>query len=230
MSKRSSLCKVSSGSALWRSKPSFFKGSGMLACCLMELQPPAQTDCLLLYLDKHTCFYALVLTSLKISRWSALPSYCDWKQNDFSNSEAVKDIPLKIRIAVSLFRQIGTIGPHTSLGKSRTYLGNTNMLCRAFYTCLGNLGALVCSAAPITNCLVVLINHELWALHGLYFTLPPSSAPLWQSLCILLSSLHLAYLCFSACQLFQCKGVIEAWNMSTATFQEQFFQRSADDE
>lgn len=125
-----------------------------------------------------------------------------------------------------MFWQIGTIGPHTSLGKSRTYLGNTNMLCRAFYTCPGNLGARICSAPPVTNCLIVLINHELWALRSLYFT-PPNSTPLWQGLCTLLSFLHLAYLCFSVRQLFQRKGVIQAWNTSTATFQEQFLQGSA---
>lgn len=199
----------------------------MLARCLMELQPPAQTDCLLLHLNKTTCFYALVLTSLKIRRQSAQPSYCDWKQNDFSNSEAVKDIPLKIRITVSLFWQIGPFGPHTSLRKSGTYLGNTNMLCRVFYTCLGNLGALICSAAPIANCFVVLIKRTVGTSFPLLHTPSPNSAPQWQSLCILLSSLHLAYFCFSVHQLFQCKGVIQAWNTSTATFQEQFFQRSA---
>lgn len=94
----------------------------------------------------------------------------------------LKDIPLKIQITVSLFWQKGTIGPHTSLGKSRTHLGNTDMLCRAFHTCLGNLGALICSAAPITNSLVVLFNHALWALHSPYFTSPQHCSPVAQSM------------------------------------------------
>lgn len=66
----------------------------MLASGLTELQSQGQTDSLLLPLDKTTCFYALVLTSLNISRQSVLPSYYDWKQNDVSNSDAVKDSPL----------------------------------------------------------------------------------------------------------------------------------------
>lgn len=86
--------RVSSGSTLWRSKPFISKNSGMLTSCLMELQPWGQIDWLLLPLDKTTCFYALVLTSFKISRQSVLPSYYEWKQNDISNSDTVKDIPL----------------------------------------------------------------------------------------------------------------------------------------
>lgn len=189
----------------------------------MELHLPAQTDCLLLHLDKNTCFYALVFTSLKITRQYALLSCCDWKQDDFSNSEAVKEIPLKTRITVSLFWQIGTIGCHTSLEKSRPYLGNTNMLCKAFYTCPGNL-----SAAPITICLIVLINHScehfIPPLH-----LPSSLLPC-SSLHILLSALHFAHLCFSVSQLFQLEGVIQAWNTSVSAFQRQFFQRSPDND
>lgn len=102
------------------------------------------------------------------------------------------------------------------------------MLCRAFYTCLGNLSALTCSAAPITNCLVVLINHELWVLHSPYFT-PPTLLPCGRVSAFYCPPYALP-ICFSAHQLFQCKGVIQAWNMSTATFQEQFFQRSANND
>lgn len=99
----------------------------------------------------------------------ALPYYCNWKHNGVSNGEAVEDIPLKTRVTVSLFWVIGTTGPHTSLGKSGTY---PVIQIHSFYTCPGNLGALVRSAAPLGNHLVVLTNHQLWAFGFLYLHLP----------------------------------------------------------
>lgn len=112
-------------------------------------------------------------------------------------------------ITVTLSWQLGAIGLQTSLGQARPYLGNTD----------------------------VLILHGWWeslTMHCGHFipaaSLPANSALLWQSLCILLSSLCLPYLCFSGCQLSQRKGVIQAWNMLTVPFQEQFFQRPTDND
>lgn len=57
-----------------------------------------------------------------------------------------------------------------------------------------------------------------------------NSALLSGRVCILLSSLCLAYLCFLGCQPSQHKGVIQAWNTSTVTLQEQLFQRPANND
>lgn len=155
----------------------------MLASGLMKLQPQGQTW-LLLPLEKTTCFCALVLTSLKICKESVLPSYYNWKQNDTLIVMLLKTFHSMITFSLSW--QLGAIGLQTSLGQARPYLGNTD----------------------------VLILHIWWeslTMHGGHFipaaSLPANSALLWQSLCILLSSLCLPYLCFSGCQLSQRKGL-----------------------
>lgn len=92
------------------------------------------------------------------------------------------------------------------------------------------VGILVPSCAlPLPLPLVCLSSLTMHCGHFIpAASLPANSALLWQSLCILLSSLWLAYLGFSGYQLSQRKGVIQAWNMSTVPFQEQFFRRPAD--
>lgn len=179
---------MSSGSTLSRPKPRFSKDSGMLASGLVELQPQGQTR-LLLSLDKTTCFYALVLTSLKISSLSCLLTMIENRMTPL----IVMLLKTSNSITVSLSWQLGAIGSQTSLGQARTYLGNTDVLILHIQweswcpSCALPLPLpIVCLSSLTMQC-----GHFIPAA-----SLPANSALLWQSLCILLSSLCLAHLRF----------------------------------
>lgn len=133
----------------------------------------SSSDCLLLHLDKTTRFYALVLTSLQISERSCPPTVIEngmisplrscWRHPTHNEDYGLFFFP----------QWTVTTGLHTTLGKSRTYPSNTNAPRRAIYTYLENVSAHICSAAPTTDCSLVLVNHELWALYSHYPTHTP---------------------------------------------------------
>lgn len=78
----------------------------------------------------------------------------------------------------------------------------------SLYTSGGNLGALLRSAASTPTCLLVLINHALWALHSCCF--PP-----WQLCSPVAKSLHSAVLHVPCLSLFFGVSAIPAQRSDT---------------